>query len=252
MAKEPAKATVSSSERKPVSGRKPSADQKAPAEKKPGRFAQLRETYRMAKKRDPRIGLISIGSGLLTWAAFIALGFLVGHPWILGLLGLSTGLLVAAFIFGRRAERAAYAQVEGQVGAAAAVLKSLRRGWVVTPAVAVTRNQDIVHRAIGRAGIILVGEGAPSRVANLLATEKRRHARVAPAAPLYDIIVGDGEGQVALRDLNRHLMKLPKSIRDADVTDINFRLKALQSQPVPVPKGPIPQNTKVSRSAKLR
>lgn len=221
-------------------------------EKKPGRLAQIRETYRMAKKRDRYIGLISIGAGVLVFAAFIALGFVILNPWLMGLLGFMPGLLVATLIFGRRAERAAYAQVEGQVGAAAAVLNSLRRGWVVTPAVAVSRNQDVVHRAIGRCGIVLVGEGAPSRVAHLLTTEKRRHARVAPSAPLYDVIVGDGEGQVALRSLNRHLMKLPRSIRPADVTDINFRLKALQSQPVPIPKGPLPTNTKLPRSAKLR
>lgn len=221
-------------------------------EKKPGRLRQIRDTYRMAKRRDPYIGLIALGPGLLVWAAFIALGFVVLNPWVTGIFGFSVALLVAAIIFGRRAERAAYAQVEGQLGAAASVLNALRRGWIVTPAVAVTRNQDIVHRAIGRCGIVLVGEGAPSRVANLLATEKRRHARVAPSAPVYDIIVGDGEGQVPLRDLNRHLVKLPRSIRDADVTDINFRLKALQSSPVPIPKGPMPQNTKVPRSAKLR
>ena len=171
--------------------------------KKPGRFAQLRETYRMAKRSDPRIGWISIGSGLLVFVAFIGLGFLVLNPWITGFIGFSIGMLVAAFLFGRRAERAAYGQIEGQPGAAAAVLNSLRRGWTVTPAIAVTRQQDIVHRAVGRCGIVLVGEGVPSRVANLLANEKRRHARVAPDAPVYDIIVGDGENQIALRALNR-------------------------------------------------
>lgn len=220
--------------------------------RKKGRFAQLRETYRMAKRVDPRIGLVSLGSGLLVWAAFIALGFVVFNPLVTGFFGFSFGLLVAAFIFGRRAEAAAYAQVEGQAGAGAAVLNALRRGWIVTPAVAVTRNQDIVHRAIGRCGVVLVGEGQPSRVANLLATEKRKHARVAPGAPVYDVVIGDGEGQVSLRKLNKHLTKLPRTIRPAEVTDINLRLKALQANPVPIPRGPLPQNTKIPRSSKLR
>jgi hypothetical protein len=220
---------------------------------KTGRLRQIRETYRMAKKVDPRIGLISLGSGLLVFLVFFALGwFVILDPIIMGFLGLATGLLVAAFIFGRRAERAAYAQVEGQPGAAAAVLNALRRGWIVTPAIAVTRNQDIVHRAVSRCGIVLVGEGVPSRLANLLANEKRRHARVAPDAPVYDVIVGDAEGQVPLRGLNKHLMKLPRSLRPAEVTDINYRLKALQISPVPIPKGPIPMTTKVPRSAKMR
>lgn len=220
--------------------------------KKPGRIAQLRETYRMAKKVDPRIGLISIGSGLLVWAAFIGIGFLVGHPWILGFIGSSAGLLVAAFLFGRRAERAAYSQIEGQAGAAAAVMNSLRKGWTVHPAIAVNKQQDIVHRAVGRAGIVLVGEGVPHRVANLLANEKRRHARVAPDAPVYDVIVGDAEGQVALRALTKHLTKLPRSLRPGQVTDINFRLKALGVQPVAMPKGPMPKSTRMPKSGRFQ
>lgn len=230
--------------------KKAAPDDAAP--KKKGRLRQIRETYVMAKKSDPRIGLYSFGSGLLVFLAFVGLGFLILDPIVTGFLGLATGFLVATFIFGRRAERAAYAQVEGQPGAAAAVLNALRKGWIVTPAIAVTRQQDAVHRAISRCGIVLVGEGAPTRIANLLANEKRRHARVAPDAPIYDIIVGDREGQIALRALNRHLMKLPKTLRASEVTDINFRLKALQSSPVAIPKGPMPQTTKISRSAKMR
>ena len=220
--------------------------------KKPGRLAQLRETYRMAKRSDPKIGWISIGSGLLVWAALIGLGFVVASPWITGFVGFSVGLLVAAFLFGRRAERAAYGQIEGQPGAAAAVLNSLRRGWTVTPAIAVTRQQDVVHRAVGRCGIVLVGEGVPSRVANLLANEKRRHSRVAPDAPVYDVIVGDAENQVALRALTKHLTKLPRSIRPSDVTDINFRIKALGNTPVPMPKGPMPKTTRMPKSGRFQ
>ena len=90
-----------------------------------------------------------------------------------GLVGVSTGMLLAALILGRRAERAAYSQIEGQPGAAAAVLNSLGKGWFVTPAVAVTKNQDIVHRVIGRPGVILVGEGVGSRVTNALRNEQK-------------------------------------------------------------------------------
>jgi hypothetical protein len=220
--------------------------------KKPKRLAQLRETYRMAKRSDRWIGWISIGSGLLVWAAFIGLGFLVFSPWVTGILGFSMGLLVAAFIFGRRAERAAYGQIEGQPGAAAAVLNSLRRGWTVTPAIAVTRQQDVVHRAVGRPGIVLVGEGVPSRVANLLANEKRRHSRVAPDAPVYDIIVGEGENQVTLRALTKHLTKLPRAIRPSDVTDINYRIKALGNNPLPMPKGPLPKTTRMPKTGRFQ
>ena len=45
---------------------------------------------------------------------------------------------------------------------------------------------------------MLVGEGAPHRVAALLAQEKKRVARVVGDTPIYDVIVGDGEGEVPL------------------------------------------------------
>ena len=111
-----------------------------------------------------------------------------------GVFGVSMGLLVALIVFGRRAERAAYGQVEGQPGAAAAGLSMLRRGWSIQNAVAVTKNQDLVHRVVGRPGIILIGEGNPTRVRNLLAVEKKKHARFAADAPIYDITAGRGDG----------------------------------------------------------
>ena len=69
-----------------------------------------------------------------------------------------------AIVFGRRAERAAFGQMEGQPGAAAAVLENVGRGWTVTPAVAMNRSQDVVHRAVGKPGIVLVAEGNPNRL----------------------------------------------------------------------------------------
>jgi hypothetical protein len=42
-------------------------------------------------------------------------------------------------------------------------------------------------------------------------------------------------------------MKLPRSIRPAEVTELRARLRALGTQPVPMPKGPLPRNAKVPR-----
>jgi hypothetical protein len=44
--------------------------------------------------------------------------------------------------------------------------------------VAVNAKQDMVHRVVGRCGIVLVGEGAPQRVKGLLAKERKRMQRV--------------------------------------------------------------------------
>ena len=140
---------------------------------KPGRLAQIRQTYQMTKSSDPRIGWILLGWFLLPLAIAVVVSLLLNNWWLVPL-GFTTGLLIAAIVLGRRAERAAYAQIEGQPGAAAAVLNTLGKGWFVAPAVAVTKNQDIVHRVIGRPGVILVGEGTGSRITNALRSERQR------------------------------------------------------------------------------
>jgi hypothetical protein len=224
-------------------------DDDAPA--KEGRLSQIKQTYTLTKKSDPRIPLILIACFFLPFLALLGIGFLVGHPVWLGLLGFLTGLTLATWIFGRRAERAVYGQLEGQVGAAAAALGVLKRGWTLTPAVAFTKQQDLVHRVVGRAGVVLVGEGgSQSRVQNLLAQEKRKVQRVAPDVAIHEIIAGSGDGQVPLNKLPRAVTKLPKSLTPAQVNELNHRLKALQAQQgqLPIPKGPMPRSTKQARS----
>jgi hypothetical protein len=190
---------------------------------------------------------VTFATGFLVLAVTLAIGFLIGHPVYLGLIGLMLGFLAATIVFGRRAERAAFRQVEGQPGAAAAALNMLRRGWTVTPAVAVTRNQDVVHRAVGRPGVVLVGEGSPSRVGNLLATEKRKVARFVPDVPIYDVQAGSEAGQIPLRKLNGHLMKLPRNLKTYQVAEVNRRLKALGTTNLPIPKGPMPRNARMPK-----
>jgi hypothetical protein len=215
------------------------------------RIAQIRATYAMARRVDPKIGVFVGGAGLAVFVVVLLIGFLFRHPVYFGFLGLLTALAVMAIVFGRRAERAAYLQVEGQPGAAASVLQSLRRGWTVTPAVAVTRNQDLVHRAVGRPGIVLVGEGAPSRVANLLGQEKRKLGRILPDVPVYDFQAGTEEGQIPLRKLQRELMKLPRNLRPAQVSEVDRRLKAMGTLNLPIPKGPLPKNVRMPRPPRM-
>jgi hypothetical protein len=219
-----------------------------PGPKKPGRVAQIRQAYRLTRKADPQIPWILLAAGFLTFAVILSIGFLVGHPIYLGFLGLLLGMLVMTVIFGRRAERAAYQQIEGQPGAAAAALNSLRRGWTVTPAVAVSRQQDVVHRAVGRPGVVLVAEGAPQRLPALLAQERRKLARLVPDIPVTEFQAGSADGQVPLRKLNAKLTRLSRSISVAQVAEVNRRLKAAGGMNVPIPKGPMPRGGRMPRS----
>jgi hypothetical protein len=158
-------------------------------------------------------------------------------------------LLAMAIVFGRRAERAAFGQMEGQPGAAAAVLENIGKGWTITPAVAMNRSQDVVHRAVGRAGIVLVAEGNPNRLRSLLASEKKRMARVVSDVPVNDFIVGDDKGQVPLKKLRTSLLKLPRVLAGGQVTQVNDRLRAMGDlmSNMPIPKGPMPKSTRMPR-----
>jgi len=214
-----------------------------------GRLKQIALTYRMTRKVDTKIGLVLAAVGLGTLAVFLVIGFLISHPVYLGIFGLLVGLLATAVVFGRRAERAAFGQMEGQPGAAAAVLDNVGRGWTTTPAVAMNRSQDVVHRAVGKAGIVLVAEGNPNRVKSLLAAEKKKMNRIVADVPVHDIIVGNGEGQVELKKLRTTMLKYPRVLTGPQVTATNDRLRALGDlmSNMPVPKGPMPKGMKLPK-----
>ncbi|WP_344961734.1 DUF4191 domain-containing protein [Streptomyces thioluteus] len=215
----------------------------------PGRLKQIALTYRMTKKVDSKVGLVVAAVGIVTFGVLLAIGFWIDHPIYLGILGFLLAFLAMAIVFGRRAERAAFGQMEGQPGAAAAVLDNIGRGWTTTPAVAMNRSQDVVHRAVGKAGIVLVAEGNPNRVKGLLAAEKKRMARIVADVPVHDVIVGDGEGQVPLKKVRTTLLKLPRVLPGAQVTVVNDRLRALGDlmSNMPIPKGPMPKGMRMPK-----
>jgi hypothetical protein len=210
---------------------------------KVGRLKQIRMVARLVNKQNPKALPIVFGSAAGIIVVFVLVGLLTNLAGFLIPLGLLLGLTTAMFLFGRFAQRAQYSAIEGQPGAAAAVLQSMRGNWTVTPAVTANRNMDVVHRAVGRPGVVLVGEGAPSRVAGLLAAEKRKTARVAHDVPIFDFQVGNEAGQIPVRQLQRKIMRLPRALRPAAVSDLNSRLKALQPS-MQMPKGPLPKGVR--------
>src|SRR5437016_6828657 len=192
-----------------------------------GRLKQIRAVAGLIRKSNPKAMPIIIGTGLGVLVILVVVGLLTGLATFLIPLGVLLGVLVAMILFGRFAQSAQYSAIEGQPGAAAAVLQTMRGNWTVTPAVAANRNMDVVHRAVGKPGVVLVGEGSPSRLPSLLAAEKKRISRVAYDVPIYDMQVGDEEGQVPIRRLQRKLMRLPRNLKGQAVAELNFRLKAL-------------------------
>ena len=216
-------------------------------EKKPGRLKRfgnqlgmLKQAYSLTRKNDPKLPWILLIAFVAVFAVVEVIAIVFGSPFLFLPIAILLAVLAALIIFGRRAQGTAYRQVEGQPGAAAWVLEGMRGDWRVTSGVAGTTQLDAVHRVLGRPGIVLVAEGSPARVRNLLAQEKKKVARVVGDTPIYDIIVGDDEGQVPLRRLSAHVMKLPRNLSAAEVNALGRRMSALGGARMPVPGGPLP------------
>lgn len=219
------------------------------SQERPGRLKQIRMVAQVLRQADPKALPIVAASALGTLIVVILIGLVIGRLWFFVPLGVLAGAAVGMIVFGQLAQRAQYKVIAGQPGAAAAVLKNMRGDWTVTEAVSGNRNLDMVHRVVGRPGVILVSEGPRNRVGQLLGAEKKRISRAAQQVPIYDVQVGDDEDQIAVGKLQRHLMKLPRNLTKAQVGELNDRLQALPRS-MQMPKGPIPKGAKMPKGPK--
>ncbi|MEV6280458.1 DUF4191 domain-containing protein [Nocardia sp. NPDC051832] len=210
------------------------------------RRQQLWQAFQMQRKEDKWLLPLMIGALLGLTAIALVIGLLTGLQWFLLPLGILLGVLAAFIIFGRRVQKNVFAKAEGQAGAGAWVLDNLQGKWRVKQGVAATTQLDAVHRVIGLPGVILVGEGNPQRLKSLIAQEKKRTARLIGDTPIYDVTIGNDEGQIALKDLQRWLTKLPRNIDAKRMENIEGRLAALSARTGPaLPKGPMPAGAKM-------
>ena len=235
------------------------------AEKKPGRFAEIRQGYRAVKQIDPKIGWFMLLAALVTFAVIVGIGFLLGGlwRWYLILIAIPAALLAATFVMNRRGNKAMYGMLEGQTGAAGAALQSVgRRGWYAsTEPVAIDANRAskpsdlsgsaMVFRALGRPGIVLIGEGPKQRVMKLLKAEEKKVGRVAPGVPVHLWVVGDGsdDGEVKVSKISSKLTRMRPVLTKDEVSVVNKRLKSLGGLRTGVPAGMDPTRARVDRKA---
>jgi len=159
---------------------------------------------------------------------------------------------VALVVMARRAERAAFAQIAGQPGAAGAALQNLRRGWAVEqePVAADPRTRDLVFRAVGRPGVVLLTEGPLPRVTKLADGERKRIQRVLGAGvPVTVLHAGDGADQIPLIKVSRTIGKMRPALSKEQVIEVSKRLRALGGVRMPVPKGVDPMRARPDRKA---
>lgn len=232
-------------------------------EKKPGRIAEIRQAYRALKSLDPRLGWWMLGVGVLVAAVLVVSGLLMGGwwRWYGILVAIPSAALAATIVMNRRGNRAMYKALDGKVGATGAALSGLgRRGWYTSQEpVAIdgargTRVQDVagaamVFRALGRPGVVLIGEGPSPRVGKLLKQEEKKVARVAPGVPVHLWTVGDGDGEVPVRKVSGKLTRMKPVLSKAEVSVVNKRLTSLGGLKPPIPKGVDPTKVRMDRRA---
>jgi hypothetical protein len=208
-----------------------------------GQLSQMWTVYKMTAEQDKTSVLWASLAFVLVLGAFTAFTVLAFPGNIVNLvifviMGAMFGIIAAMVVMGRKAERAAYSRIAGQMGAVGAVLGNIRRGWrsAEMPVAVNPRSQDAVYRAIGPAGVVLIGEGSRSRVKLLLEDERRKVSRVAPGAPVNFVYVTNDADATNLADLNRHLYKMKKSLNRAEIGVVAKRLESLGMN-IPIPKG---------------
>lgn len=220
-----------------------------------GTIRQIRETYKLTAEHQPRIGLLLAAAVLAPTIVTTVIGILIGSMlvfWIL--IGLLIGLTLALFVLQRQAKKAAFARAADQAGGAQVALSLLdKKKWHYTMAIALDKQANCVHRAIGPGGLILIGEGKGKAAATMLRNEARRHRQVLYGVDVSTVMVGKGADEVPLPKLYDYIKKLPKKLSAEQIEEIEYRLVALDSMRprVPLPKGPLPTsgNMRVSRRA---
>ncbi|MEO7069351.1 MAG: DUF4191 domain-containing protein [Nostocoides sp.] len=243
-----------------------SADAATPAvEKEPGRLANIREGYRAIKQLDPNVTWWMLGAALLAMAVIIGLGALFGRFWLIyaAVLSLPVAFLAATFVLNRRGNTAMYNALDGKPGAVGAALQGIgKRGWYADPqpvamdAQRGTKPSDMssaamVYRALGRPGIVLLGEGPRARAQALLKAEAKKVSRVTPGVPLQTFYVGEDAdaGDLSLRKVSNKLTKMKPVLTKDEAATVNKRLKSLGGLRPPIPAGVDPTKARVDRKA---
>lgn len=211
------------------------------------RIKNLWTMFTLTHKHNPKITWYMVLAAAATIGVFTLTGVVTENvwPWVIG--GVLMAGLVAVIILGRGATKIQMDALRGHAGAAAALLQNMK-GWQVTPGVAFNRRQDMVHLAVGRPGVVLIGEGgSASRVRQLLTQEQRHYQRAAGSVPVTTVVIGSGAGCVELDDLNLHLTKMERKIKTGEIGPLARKLSALGSSKPPMPKGPLGGSGRVPR-----
>jgi hypothetical protein len=226
------------------------------AEKRPGFFRQIRSLFTFTREVYPWLGWLLLGILVLGLAVGILLGVLI-QPDPLGLIlwglaGLMLGLLAAMMTLTRLSTKAMYRKLDGMPGATGHVLSTmLGRNWRSSemPVGVNPKTQEAVYRAVGRGGVVIVGEGSRGRLTRLMRDERMKVSRVANGVPVHELYVGHGEDEVSIAELVRTIKSYPKVIDRATMGAVVQRIESVSQSlaSLPIPKGIDPTKARAPR-----
>lgn len=226
-------------------------------EKRPGFFRQIKALYTFTQKAYRWLPFLLTGIMTLAVGLGIVVGFLIPPlVWWTVLLwaitGLMLGVLVCIITMTRLSTTAMYKQIDGMPGATGHVLStSLGRRWQSSdmPVAVNPKTQEAVYRAIGRGGVVIVGEGARGRLTRLMNEERTKVQRVAQGVPVTVLYVGHGEGDTPIKDIPKTIKALPKKIDKATMGAVIRRIDSVSQSlaSLPIPKGIDPTKARAPR-----
>ena len=226
-------------------------------EKRPGFFSQLRTLYTFTQKEYRWLpfvlaGIVLAGIGLGVLVGFLIPPVAVWSVILWGVTGLLAGILVGMITMTRLSTRAMYRKIDGMPGATGHVLSSsLGRNWQAsdTPIGVNPRTQEAVYRAIGRGGVVLIGEGSRTRLSRLINEERARVQRVAAGVPVTVFYVGHGDDEVEIKNLASAIKALPKKVDRTTQAAVIKRVGSVSPglSSLPIPKGVDPTKMRAPR-----
>ncbi len=226
-------------------------------EKRPGFFAQLRTLYTFTQQSFRWLPWLLIGIVIVGIAAGVGIGFLIPPVavWsvvLWGVTGFMAGFLAALMTTTRLSTKAMFRKLDGMPGAAGHVLStSLGRAWQASdkPVGVNPKTQEAVYRAIGRGGVVIVGEGSRGRLTRLVNDERSKVQRVATGVPVTVLYVGHGPDEVPISKLAPTIKSLPKKIDRATMAAVIKRIDSVSQSlaSLPIPKGIDPTKVRAPR-----
>ncbi|MFN3949380.1 DUF4191 domain-containing protein [Microbacterium sp.] len=226
-------------------------------EKRPGFFSQLKTLYTFTQKEYRWLPVLLAGIVVVGIALGVLVGFLIPPlaVWSIilwGVTGLLAGILVSMITMTRLSTKAMYKKIDGMPGATGHVLSSsLGRNWQAseTPIGVNPRTQEALYRAIGRGGVVLIGEGNRSRLTRLVGEERSRVLRVAAGVPVTVLYVGHGDDDVPIGKLASTIKALPKKVDRATMAAVIKRVSSVSQglSSLPIPKGVDPTKMRAPR-----